>query len=313
MLMVSLFSPLLPLNCWVCHSYYSTQQSNAASRSALNMPKKDLHYGSSLSATLPNLSSNAAKTDPRQRLAAQMREKAAANNWHQDKQTSVVDSFIKKLAHHLLATSSSLSKTLSSHKATGPDGSSTKSQTFYSSSTKNPMSQMSSSKAAPPSTSNRNMKMTTPSGKGKKVTTDSVVKKIKSSPCSPMDTYEMSDEENNSDNDSVSSYDSAYGGGHHKKAQKHVPTWAEWGNLNATLEQQLRGTGNDDDGIVMDPDKIFGEIETCDLSMIFQRDGNARYRTRMSLANWHDDRATAVEKLAYKRTAMAQYSPPLYH
>mmetsp|Transcript_10835 Transcript_10835/g.22258 ORF Transcript_10835/g.22258 Transcript_10835/m.22258 type:complete len:184 (-) Transcript_10835:221-772(-) len=102
---------------------------------------------------------------------------------------------------------------------------------------------------------------------------------------SPMDTYELSDREQ-SDSESE---DEQY-----SKPKKRIPQWAQKSNLMPALEHQFT-RGNHD------PDKIFGEVHTCDLQAIFDQK-KARYQRRTSSGNWTQDRATAAEKLAYKRS-----------
>jgi hypothetical protein len=106
----------------------------------------------------------------------------------------------------------------------------------------------------------------------------------------PMDTYEISDKED-SDVESDSDDES-------QKSKKRIPTWALRENLNPHLDKQFAEGG-------LDPDEIFGEVETCDLQEIFDRK-KTRYIKRTSSGNWCRDRATNEEKIAYKRTM--QYS-----
>ena len=49
------------------------------------------------------------------------------------------------------------------------------------------------------------------------------------------------------------------------------------------------------------PDKIFGEVLTCNLEEIFDKK-KARYQRRTSSGNWTKDHVTLAEKLTYKRT-----------
>jgi len=105
---------------------------------------------------------------------------------------------------------------------------------------------------------------------------------------SPMDTYEMSDTESgDSDSDSDSGP---------RKPKKRIPSWAQKVNLVPALERQYTAGKH-----TCDPDEIFGEVQTCDLRAIFDQN-KARYQRRTSSGNWAQDRATAAEKLTYKRT-----------
>ena len=103
---------------------------------------------------------------------------------------------------------------------------------------------------------------------------------------SPMDTYEMSDREEDS-----SDYDSE----EEAKPKKRIPRWARKENLIPALERQFL-----DGPHRMDPDAIFPEVSTCDLESIFANK-KARYKKRTSSANWAKDKVTAAEKLVYSR------------
>jgi hypothetical protein len=104
---------------------------------------------------------------------------------------------------------------------------------------------------------------------------------------SPLDTYEMSDrEQSESDSDSENET---------RKDKKRVPSWAQKPNLIPALEKQYTAKSSK-----FDPDEIFGEVQTCDLQAIFDQK-KARYQRRTSSGNWKQDRATAAEKLTYKR------------
>lgn len=105
---------------------------------------------------------------------------------------------------------------------------------------------------------------------------------------SPMSTYEISDKEEDSESDCES--DDEY---YNKKPKKKIPSWASRDNLNPQVETQFQLGG-------IDPDEIFGEVETCNLQEIFSRK-KSRYIKRTSSGNWCRDRATAAEKRAYKR------------
>lgn len=102
-------------------------------------------------------------------------------------------------------------------------------------------------------------------------------------PPSPHDTYDMSDHEN-SDSDCSS-----------RREKKRIPDWARKEQLLNALNHQL--TKRD-----IDPDALFGEVESCNLEAIFGRDDKKiRYWKRTSSGNWAHDKATAHEKLVYKR------------
>lgn len=76
-----------------------------------------------------------------------------------------------------------------------------------------------------------------------------------------------------------------------------IPEWAQRTNLNRALEMQFA-----DGPQRMDPDKIFGEVETCNLEEIFgDVKTKKRYHKRTSSGNWSKDHVTVAEKLAYKR------------
>jgi len=104
---------------------------------------------------------------------------------------------------------------------------------------------------------------------------------------SPLSTYAISDKDDDSDDDSMMSDES--------KIKKKIPRWAQRENLNPTLDNQFAVGGPD-------PDRIFGEVETCDLAAIFgTNDKKMRYRHRTSSGNWLRDRATSAEKQKYRR------------
>jgi hypothetical protein len=117
--------------------------------------------------------------------------------------------------------------------------------------------------------------------------TPSTAKSQPSDILSPLDTYELSDREA-SDSDSDSEDGS-------QKPKKRVPVWAQRANLIPALDHQYARTGSR-----TDPDIIFGEVQTCDLQAIFDQK-KARYQRRTSSGNWNQDRASAAEKLTYKR------------
>lgn len=75
-----------------------------------------------------------------------------------------------------------------------------------------------------------------------------------------------------------------------------IPLWAQKTNLHRALERQFADGPNR-----LDPDKIFGEVLTCNLEEIFDKK-KSRYQRRTSSGNWTKDHVTAAEKLTYKRT-----------
>lgn len=109
-------------------------------------------------------------------------------------------------------------------------------------------------------------------------------------PLSPMQTYDMSDREEESDeSDSDDEYE-------RQKPRKKIPEWAQRHNLHRALERQFADGPNR-----LDPDKIFGEVLTCNLEEIFDKK-KSRYQRRTSSGNWSKDHVTLAEKLTYKRT-----------
>ena len=109
-------------------------------------------------------------------------------------------------------------------------------------------------------------------------------------PLSPMQTYDMSDREDESDeSDSDDEYET-------QRPKKKIPEWAQRHNLHRALERQFADGPNR-----LDPDKIFGEVLTCNLEDIFDKK-KSRYQRRTSSGNWAKDHVTLAEKLTYKRT-----------
>eukprot|EP00548_Thalassiothrix_antarctica_P014084 CAMPEP_0194171976 /NCGR_PEP_ID=MMETSP0154-20130528/6528_1 /TAXON_ID=1049557 /ORGANISM="Thalassiothrix antarctica, Strain L6-D1" /LENGTH=672 /DNA_ID=CAMNT_0038884509 /DNA_START=211 /DNA_END=2229 /DNA_ORIENTATION=- len=104
---------------------------------------------------------------------------------------------------------------------------------------------------------------------------------------SPHSTYEISDrgEDTSSDESDVSN----------KGPRKKVPNWAQKDNLLKALHKQYGDTSEK-----FDPDSIFPEVETCDLTAIFNKKKN-RYKKRASTGNWLGDSVSAAERLTYKR------------
>mmetsp|Transcript_27839 Transcript_27839/g.47326 ORF Transcript_27839/g.47326 Transcript_27839/m.47326 type:complete len:631 (-) Transcript_27839:237-2129(-) len=116
------------------------------------------------------------------------------------------------------------------------------------------------------------------------------VVKPEEKPLSPMQTYEMSDREEESESESES--DEEY---ERQRPKKAIPEWAQKANLHRALELQF-ADGPDR----LDPDKIFGEVITCNLEEIFDKK-KSRYQRRTSSGNWTKDQVTIAEKLTYKR------------
>jgi hypothetical protein len=102
---------------------------------------------------------------------------------------------------------------------------------------------------------------------------------------SPLDTYEMSDHGGSSDTDEEEERS--------RRAGKRIPKWANKENLRQALQYQYTDS-------TVDPDELFGEVNTCNLEEIFGR-RKSKYQKRTSSGNWARDKATAVEKLAFKR------------
>lgn len=116
-------------------------------------------------------------------------------------------------------------------------------------------------------------------------------KKVEMKPLSPMQTYVMSDreEESDSESDSDDEYD-------RQRPKKTIPEWAQKANLHRALERQFADGPNR-----LDPDQIFGEVLTCNLEEIFDKK-KSRYQRRTSSGNWKQDHVSLSEKMAYKRT-----------
>ena len=98
---------------------------------------------------------------------------------------------------------------------------------------------------------------------------------------SPMSTYSLTDHEGDSDSED-------------ERPAKKIPSWARRDKLNDALLKQIKYPKHD-------PDEIFGQVLTCDLTAIFDLN-KKRYQRRTSSANWDADRATIDEELAYKRS-----------
>ena len=141
-------------------------------------------------------------------------------------------------------------------------------------------------------TGKRNLPTSTFGNLGQDNQTTSMKEAVTKKPkiASPMDTYEISDREEDSD-----SSDSE---GENEKQKKKIPGWAQKTNLLPALEQQYNGCV---EGRRVDPDDIFPEVQTCDLEAIFGGK-KSRYTRRTSSGNWARDKVTVAEKLVYKRT-----------
>ena len=75
--------------------------------------------------------------------------------------------------------------------------------------------------------------------------------------------------------------------------KKMIPDWARSRCLGQALEIQFSKN------YPIDPDDLFGEVETCNLEAIFDKK-SLKYRTRNSSGDWANDRVTAEEKRWYK-------------
>jgi hypothetical protein len=99
------------------------------------------------------------------------------------------------------------------------------------------------------------------------------------------ESYVISDHEEDSDDSDAN----------HRRATKKVPSWARRENLIPALEIQHSAN------YPIDPDDLFGEVETCDLDAIFPGRKLERCKRRGSSGNWEKDGITAEEKLEYKK------------
>ena len=102
-------------------------------------------------------------------------------------------------------------------------------------------------------------------------------------PGSPIDTYAISDHDGSTDEDEEE--DPANNG-------KHVPPWARGDALKTALERQCE--------VMVDPDTIFDEVSTCDLSSIFDNSKKV-FKKRTSSAHWDVDKVTMVERRNYRK------------
>lgn len=96
--------------------------------------------------------------------------------------------------------------------------------------------------------------------------------------------YEMTDTESDSDDESETSQN---------KPAKRIPEWSRREKLLKALKLQYSCD------YPIDPDVLFGEVETCDLEEVFNKKSKM-YRRRNSSGDWTKDRVTSEEKLAYK-------------
>ena len=97
-------------------------------------------------------------------------------------------------------------------------------------------------------------------------------------PLSPIDTYEISDREESTDDDEDSE----------ERQRKHMPTWASGINLR----EALRAQANSDPSIVF----TIG-ASSCDLKNIFKTD--RVFKKRTSSQNWGLDLSTQMERQKY--------------
>ncbi len=117
------------------------------------------------------------------------------------------------------------------------------------------------------------------------------LEKIESPPNSPMDTYEMSDREGSSSSSSDDE-DSE----EEKAPSKAIPEWAHKERLQKALEKQFGINGQPR----IDPDEVFGEVYTCDLSAIFGESKRFN-KPRKETGDWKNDKITPHEQMVYKR------------
>lgn len=116
------------------------------------------------------------------------------------------------------------------------------------------------------------------------------LEKIEVQPASPMDTYEMSDREGSSS--SSDDEDSE----EEKGPSKAIPEWAQKDKLQKALEKQFGVNGQPR----INPDEVFGEVYTCDLSAIFGESKRFN-KPRKETGDWKNDKVTIHEQMAYKR------------
>jgi len=117
-----------------------------------------------------------------------------------------------------------------------------------------------------------------------KSATKRILASAKKNQLSPkIESYEMSDHGDDSDSEDEDSH----------REKKAYPNWADKRVLYDALLTQAKSD--------LDPDEIFGEVETCDLEAIFDTE-KRRFKNRTSSGIWTNDRVTAAEKVAYKQS-----------
>jgi len=109
-------------------------------------------------------------------------------------------------------------------------------------------------------------------------------------PKSPMETYEMSDREGSSSSSEDEDLDEE------KPPSKTIPEWAHKERLQKALEKQFGVNGQ----TRIDPDEVFGEVYTCDLSAIFGESKRFN-KPRKETGDWKNDKITPMEQMIYKR------------
>jgi hypothetical protein len=106
-------------------------------------------------------------------------------------------------------------------------------------------------------------------------------------PLSPIDTYEISDREESTDDDEDNE----------DRRHKHVPAWASGTNLREALRAQANS----------DPSAVFlVGASSCDLKNIFKTD--RAFKKRTSSQNWGMDLSTQIERQKYR--AEMGFTPP---
>jgi predicted HAD superfamily Cof-like phosphohydrolase len=84
--------------------------------------------------------------------------------------------------------------------------------------------------------------------------------------------------------------------------KKAVPDWARGPTLEAAIHAQYGG--GELGGPMVDPDRIFAEVTTCDLEEVFpkaQKKKGSRFTKRTSSGNWAPDALTHNERAQYRR------------
>jgi hypothetical protein len=104
---------------------------------------------------------------------------------------------------------------------------------------------------------------------------------------SPVDTYEISDREESTDDDEDNE----------ERQRKHMPAWANGTNLREALRAQANS----------DPSAVFAVgASSCDLKHVFKTD--RAFKKRTSSQNWGMDLSTQVERQKYR--AEMGFTPP---